>query len=127
MALGVAVGMFIGLLIPIAQIPFAAAIALCLRANVAVAAAGTLVSNPLTVPPIYYAAYHLGAWVTGTSAANGLSLLDPWSVWEHMGSVGWPLFTGLAMTASAAALVGYLLVSRIWVWRVTIKRRGALT
>lgn len=123
-ALGVAVGMFIGLLFPVAQILFAAAAAVCLRANVAVAAVGTLVSNPLTVPPIYYAAYHMGAWATGTSAANGMSLLDPWSVWEHIGSVGLPLVTGLAMTAVAAALASYLLVSQTWVWRVNTRRRG---
>ncbi len=123
-AMGLAVGLFVGLLFPVAQFLFAVAAAVCLRSNVAVAAAGTLVSNPLTVPPIYYAAYQMGAWATGTSAAEGMSLLDPLSVWEHMGSVGLPLFTGLVMTACAAALASYLLVSQTWVWRVTSRRRG---
>ena len=124
-ALGVAVGLFIGLLIPVAQFLFAAVLAVCLRANIAVAALGTLVSNPLTVPPIYYAAYHLGAWATGTTAAQGLSLADPWSLLEHVGSIGLPLFTGLAMTATAAAVVSYVLISQTWIWRVQARRRGA--
>lgn len=126
-ALGLAVGLFVGLLIPVAQLLFAAVAAVYLRANIAVAALGTLVSNPLTVPPIYYGAYHLGAWATGTSAAPDLSLANPWSLFEHFGSIGLPLFTGLAMTASVAAVGSYLLISRIWIWRVQARRRMANT
>ena len=122
-ALGVALGLFIGLLIPVAQILFAGSAAVLLRANVAMAAVGTLVTNPLTVPPIYYAAYHLGAWVTGTSVADGLSLTDPGSLFEHFGSIGLPLFTGLAVTATVAAVSSYLLISRVWIWRVNTRRR----
>lgn len=123
-ALGVAVGLFVGLLIPVAQFLFAAAAAMFLRANVAMAAAATLVSNPLTVPPIYYGAYHLGAWITGTSAAAGLSLADPWSLLAHFGSIGLPLFTGLAITACVAAVASYLLISQMWIWRVNARRRS---
>lgn len=122
-AMGLALGLFIGLLIPVAQFLFAAVAAMCLRANIAVAAVGTLVSNPLTVPPIYYAAYHLGAWATGTSAAEGMSLADPWSLVEHFGTIGLPLFTGLTITASVAAVAGYLLISQVWIRRVNAKRR----
>lgn len=123
-AMGVAIGLFIGFLIPVAQILLAAAAAVFLRANVPVAAVGTLVTNPLTIPPIYYAAYHLGAWATGASA-TAVSLADPFSIWESLGSIGVPLFTGLAITASFAAIASYLLISRAWIWRVSAKRRVA--
>ncbi|MDD5404664.1 MAG: DUF2062 domain-containing protein [Sulfuricella sp.] len=66
-ALGVALGVFFGLLIPLAQIPLTAA-AVVLRANLPAAAASTLISNPVTFAPLYYTAYHLGAWVTGETA-----------------------------------------------------------
>lgn len=122
-ALGVAIGLFVGLLIPVAQILFVAIAAVFLRANVAIGAVGTFVSNPLTVPPIYYAAYQLGAWITGTSANADISLADPWSLYENLSSIGLPLFTGLATIATLAALVGYLLVSQVWIWRVNAKRR----
>ena len=65
MALGVALGMFFGLLLPIAQIPMSAAVAVALRANVPAAVASTFVSNPLTFGPIYYAAWRLGSAVLG--------------------------------------------------------------
>ncbi len=64
-ALGVALGMFFGLLLPIAQIPMSAAVAVALRANVPAAVASTFVSNPLTFGPIYYAAWRLGSAVLG--------------------------------------------------------------
>ena len=123
-AMGVAIGLFIGFLIPIAQILLAAAAAVVLRANVPIAAAGTFVTNPFTVPPIYYGAYQLGAWATGTSATAAVSWADPFSVMESLGSIGLPLFTGLAITASFAAAASYLLISRAWIWHVAAKRRG---
>lgn len=55
-AMGVALGIFFGLLIPVAQIPLSVAAAVLLRANVAAAAVSTLVTNPLTFGPVYYAA-----------------------------------------------------------------------
>ena len=124
-ALGMAIGLFIGFLIPIAQILLAATAAVVLRANVPIAAAGTLVTNPLTVPAIYYAAYQLGAWATGSSATAAVSWTDPFSVLESLGSIGLPLFTGLAITAILAAIGSYLLISQIWIWHVAAKRRGA--
>ncbi|WP_413925864.1 DUF2062 domain-containing protein [Candidatus Accumulibacter phosphatis] len=124
-AMGVAIGLFIGFLIPVAQILLAAAVAVFLRANVAVAAAGTLVTNPLTVPPIYYAAYHLGAWATGASPTAAISLADPTSIGANLGAIGIPLFAGLAIAASFAAVASYLLISQVWIWRVSTKRRSA--
>jgi len=64
-ALGMALGVFFGLLIPLAQIPVTAAAAILLRANLPAAAASTLVTNPVTFGPVYFAAYRLGNWLTG--------------------------------------------------------------
>ena len=52
-AMGVALGVFFGLLIPIAQIPLSVAAAVVMRANIPTAVASTLVSNPVTFGPIY--------------------------------------------------------------------------
>ncbi len=125
-AAGAAIGLFIGFAIPVAQILLAAVAAVVLRVNLPVAAAGTLITNPLTVPPIYYAAYHLGAWTTGTSATvSSVSLADSASIFASLGAIGTPLFAGLAITATFAAISSYLLISQAWVWRVNARRRGA--
>jgi uncharacterized protein (DUF2062 family) len=123
-AAGAAVGLFIGFAIPIAQILLAALAAVVLRVNLPVAAAGTLITNPLTVPPIYFAAYQIGSWATGVSAPASISFTDPAALWENLGEIGMPLFAGLGITATFAALASYLLISQGWVWRVAAKRRA---
>ena len=55
-----AIGVFFAFVIPLAQAPAAGVTALFLRSNLPVALASTLVSNPLTYAPIYYAAYRVG-------------------------------------------------------------------
>jgi uncharacterized protein (DUF2062 family) len=128
-SLGVAIGVFFGLLIPIAQIPLAAAASIILRANVPAAAASTLVTNPVTFGPVYYAAYRLGVWVTGEHGplppppvATEAELGDT-GFWERISALGRPLLVGLAITASVAGLLCYALISLIWAWQVRRKRR----
>ena len=59
---GVALGLFVAVIIPFMHTAIAAVLAIPTRANVAVAAVFTLAVNPLTIPPIYYAAYRIGSW-----------------------------------------------------------------
>ena len=125
-ALGVALGVFFGLLIPIAQIPLSAAAAIILRANIPAAAASTLVTNPVTSGPIYYAAYQLGSAITeqpATPAANlgvvaGHNIADDsQGILEKIQAMGKPLLIGLGICATITGLLSYALVSLFWVWR----------
>ncbi|MDP1605417.1 MAG: DUF2062 domain-containing protein [Rhodocyclaceae bacterium] len=132
-ALGVGIGVFFGLLIPIIQIPFSAVAAVVLRANVPAAAASTLITNPVTFGPIYYAAYQLGAWVTGEDAPAEARTPLPQqtgadeSFWESLANVGLPLFVGLSISATIAGVSSYALISFGWYWRVMRRRRRRLT
>src|SRR6476661_8965404 len=56
----VALGLFVGIIIPVMHTAIAAILAIPLRANIAITALFTLVVNPLTIPPLYYAAYRIG-------------------------------------------------------------------
>lgn len=128
-ALGVSIGVFFGLLIPVAQIPFAATMAVVMRANLPAAAASTLVTNPVTFAPIYYAAYRLGAWVTGEpvdgeeKSPATITASDDAGVWQRIAALGLPLLIGLAITATLAGLLSYALISLGWHWYVRRKRR----
>jgi uncharacterized protein (DUF2062 family) len=64
-ATGTALGVFFGLIVPLAQMPYAAAGAILLRANLPAAAPGTHVSNPFTVGPIYWMAHLAGSAILG--------------------------------------------------------------
>lgn len=132
-ALGVAVGLFFGLLIPVAQILFAGAAAVLVRANLPVAVFSTLITNPFTFAPIYALAYQVGAMVIGEpaaasnaeaiagSAAHVQPLLERWLEW--LGGIGRPLVAGLAIFAVLGALLGYLGVHVLWRLAVLLRIR----
>ena len=138
-ALGMALGVFFGLLIPVAQIPFSAGLAVVLRANVPMAVASTLVTNPVTFGPVYYGAYHLGVWVLGKESKPLPIALKPsqldesvsdrsWSesisAWfQKMSTVGKPLAVGLVILAFVFGFLVYALVSLIWVLKTRWSRR----
>ncbi|MEZ5627010.1 MAG: DUF2062 domain-containing protein [Rhodocyclaceae bacterium] len=129
-ALGVALGVFFGLLIPIAQIPLSVGAAVVLRANVPAAAASTLVTNPITFGPVYFAAYRLGTWVTGerlpSHAADPSTAQDIHAdagIWQRLQAMGKPLMIGLAILASLIGLTTYLVITLVWRWRTLARRR----
>ncbi len=67
-ALSIAIGIFIGICIPPGfQISLAVPVAMLLRANVIIASFFTLISNPFTFPPLIYASFKIGEYVSGNS------------------------------------------------------------
>ncbi len=130
-ARGVAIGVFFGFLVPVAQIPAAAVVALAVRANLWVAALSTLVSNPLTYGPIYILAYRIGASILPPVAADNRVTDDhaitalQWIVEgiNWLTGIGRPLVLGMLIMAVVGAIVGYFGVLLGWRINVLIKRR----
>ena len=128
LALGMALGIFFGLLVPLAQIPLSAAAAVALRANVPAAVASTLVTNPVTFGPVYYAAWRLGSAVLGEKAPPpdiDVAVPEPapeqgwWrALTQRILSVGKPLLLGLAILATVVGLATYFIVTAAW--RLTV-------
>ncbi len=119
-AAGLAAGMFFGLLLPFAQSLFSGALAILLRANLPAAVLATFVSNPLTTPGIVVAGYYVGTLSLGmpfSPPADGL----PWG--ERIAAMGTPLFAGLLIMASTAALLTYAGV--LLAWRISALLRLA--
>ena len=67
---GVALGMMVGILIPFAQIFFAALLSLSVRANVPVAALTTFVTNLFTTPLIWLLSYEVGSFILKVDAST---------------------------------------------------------
>lgn len=130
LAMGAALGVFFGLLVPVAQIPLAVIAAMLLRANVAVAAAGTFITNPFTSVPIYFAAYRLGARVmadffpgvmAGEDALFAMESLFEQPLWQSIADVWRPLQLGLTLCAVTFSLLVYWTIHLLWRWR-TVRR-----
>jgi len=131
-ALGVAIGVFFGFLIPVAQIPVAALVAVWLRGNIVAAVGSTLITNPFTFAPIYLVAYRIGALIIGHAdapmdtalaqvAQHASSILVTWS--DKFLAVGTQLIVGLSLMAVVGAFVAYFGVLAIWRVFVTYEWR----
>ena len=140
-AVGVALGVFFGLLTPVAQIPMAAGAAIVLRANVPAAVGSTLVTNPFTFAPIYVLAYRAGAAMLGEKVPADASIVAmaeeqasataddrPWwrAARERVAALGKPLLLGLSTFAVAAGALTYLVIMLAWRLRTVLERRRRL-
>jgi uncharacterized protein (DUF2062 family) len=116
----VAIGLFVAAIIPFMHTVIAALLAIPARANVAVAALVTLVVNPLTIPPLYYAAYRVGSWelhhdagvINPGTAERFSSELSRMLFWIHQASG--PIAVGVLTIAASAALIGYVGATIAW-------------
>jgi uncharacterized protein (DUF2062 family) len=132
-ALGAAIGVFFGFLIPVLQIALSAIFAVLLRANLPVAAVSTLVSNPFTYAPIFVLAYRTGSAILGEKVDEAqLAALErdeadeaakPVSWAERAAAIGKPFFLGLLIFATIGAAVTWLLVNLVWTLAVRLRQR----
>ena len=142
-AMGLALGIFFGLLVPVAQMPLSAAAAIILRANLPMAVASTLVTNPVTFGPVYYGSYRVGKAVLGEpqlTEVQASALLERamktqqaegWKdrldgAMRRLSTVGKPLVVGLAIVATLSGLAVYFIISAIWILRVRWSRSRRL-
>ncbi len=88
--------------------------ALWRRVNIPVAALTTLVSNPLTMPPLYYMSYRVGAYLLRIPPEPFEFELS----FEWLGSaflqVWQPLLLGCVLLGAIASLIAYAVLDLLW-------------
>lgn len=108
----------IGLFFAFWPVPFqmwlSAFAAIPLRVNLPLSIATVWLTNPLTMPPIFYGAYKVGAWVLGTDVREFEFQLS----WEWlMGSVntiGPAFLLGCMICSVVFGSLGYATMSFLW-------------
>ena len=126
----VALGLGVGVIIPFMHVIIAVILAIPVRANVAIAGAFTLVVNPITIPPMYYAAYRIGSWELHhealgpdpAAAQEASSEIARMLFWLHHASG--PIALGILTIALSAAISGYVVSALIWRGWMRFKARG---
>jgi uncharacterized protein (DUF2062 family) len=126
----VALGIIVGVLLPFAQIIFAAVLSLPVRANVPLAALTTFITNPFTTPLIWAFSYQVGRWMLHVDAMMPEGpiqtlwrVTDIWSLLHWISDEGKILILGLFVVAVVSAAVGYLLAGFSWKLIILRKRR----
>ncbi|NQY26745.1 MAG: DUF2062 domain-containing protein [Piscirickettsiaceae bacterium] len=110
----VALGLFIGFMPILGQMFVAAIFAIVLRVNLPISVMGVWISNPLTVAPLYFATYKVGAWVLQIPVEHHTFTLS-WEWFTHEFLVIWqPFLLGTLISAICASLLGILIVRIVW-------------
>jgi uncharacterized protein len=115
---GFAVGLFMAFVPLPFQMVLAAAAAIIFRVNLPISVVLVWITNPLTIPPMFFFAYLVGTWVVGTPPQiEAFQFSLEWIESGGLNAIWLPLLVGCLICGSVAALAGYLLVLWIWRWR----------
>lgn len=112
------VGLFVCFIPVPGQMPIAAAIALLVRCNLPISVGLVWLTNPLTMPVVFYAAYKFGAWLLDRPP-TGFHFELSWE-WLQTGflTIWKPLLLGSLIFGVVSGITAYFLVQAFWRWHV---------
>ena len=110
---------YVGLFFAWVPVPFqmllAAIVSIFVRVNLPISMALVWVSNPLTMPPLFYFAYKVGAWIMNEKPVHiQFELSFAWLT-ESLGAIWQPFLLGCFIAGVFSSVVGGLAVR--WLWR----------
>lgn len=108
------IGLFMAFMpMPFQMIP-AVAGAIAFRANLPITIGLVWISNPITIPPIFYFCYQVGGWLLNTPASNiSFELSYDWLT-TRLSEIWEPFLLGCFIVATISALVGGSIVRLLW-------------
>ncbi len=112
------VGLFCAFIPLPSQMLIAAVAALFVRSNLPISVSLVWLTNPLTIPPMFYFAYWIGTLIIGVDVvAIDFEVSLEWLKAE-IDHIWLPLVVGSLVCAIVSGTLGYLLMQRFWVWHV---------
>ncbi|MBZ9538534.1 DUF2062 domain-containing protein [Modicisalibacter tunisiensis] len=112
------VGLFCALLPMPFQMVVAAAGAWLLRCNLPLSVGLVWLTNPLTMPLIFYGNYRLGAWLLNTPARPAPDQFSTHWIAAKMAEILPPLLLGSLVAAVVTGVVANVAIRLIWRWHV---------
>lgn len=130
---GVALGLFVGVMIPFAHFVVATFVAVFVRANIPAALAATFIGFPVIYVGIVALAYRIGEWMLHIDAMTGIQPISETMqhtqtdhLLQQITGAGLDTALGLFVIATVLACLGYVLTSVFWRHWVARKRRQRL-
>ena len=115
-------GVLIGLFIAFIPMPMQMAAVLLfvpfVKFNVPIALAMCWLSNPVTMPPMYYMEYLTGSFLLGIEPAPVEMTLEWFK--DNLDNIFIPLYFGTAMYSIFGSLAAYFLVN--YLWKLSVRR-----
>jgi len=113
-----AVGLFWAFVPMPFQMVAAAATAIPARVNLPISVALVWISNPITMPPMFYFTYLVGTWVIGQPPMEGEFELSMEWMMNSMSLIWQPLYLGSLLCGIIASITGYIAMRGFWRWHV---------
>lgn len=108
---------------PFQMIP-AAACAILFRGNIALSVALVWLTNPITMPAVFYTEYVLGTWILGTHIHfEDFSISWEW-IRNNMGLLWKPLYLGALVTGIFGSAFSYFTIRGLWRWNIVRKLKA---
>ncbi len=96
------------------QMLIAATIAIPVRVNLPLSVILVWVTNPVTMPPMFYSAYIVGTWFTGDAVRQ--FEFEPSYKWfiQELQTIGEPFLLGCLMLAIVSSVTGFFAIKLLW-------------
>ncbi|CAG7856062.1 hypothetical protein MCAMS1_00412 [biofilm metagenome] len=117
----IAIGLFFAWAPTPTQMAFAAAAAVYFRANLLVSVATVWVTNPITMPPLFYFAYRVGLHFAHRPAPADNFVFSLDGLWSGFGDVIGPFLLGCLLLGLMSSLAGYIAMDSFWRYQVSNK------
>lgn len=119
------VGLFCALLPIPGQTLVAALMAVRLRCNLPLSVGLIWITNPVTMPAIFYMTYKVGAMILDAPLQAGEMEISAQWLSESLSQIWRPLLLGSLLCGLFLGSLGYFLINMLWRWRVGVhwKRR----
>lgn len=116
-----AVGLFVAFIPLPTQMIIAAAAAIIFRVNLPVSVATVWITNPITMPPMFYAAYWVGALLLNIPPDPEAFDFSLDAIMSSLGGIWQPFLLGCAILGASSAALGYVFARLLWRW-IIVKR-----
>lgn len=105
------------------QMILAAGTAIIVRSNLPISVGLVWITNPFTMPFMFYSAYVVGTWIMGVPKTDfEMELSIEWLM-SGMVAVWKPFLTGCFVLGVISSLAGYFSIN--WIWRYSVIKKRA--
>ncbi len=123
-----AVGLFFAFIPVPFQMVLAAGTAILVHSNLPLSIALVWITNPFTMPVIFYACYIVGSWLIGeTTQEFNFEASWQWVV-DSLSTIGPAFLLGCGVLAVTFAILGYFIIQGLWrysvikAWKKRVRR-----
>jgi len=116
-----AVGLFVAFIPLPTQMIIAAALAIIFRVNLAISVATVWITNPITMPPMFYAAYWVGSWILNIPPDPGAFEFSLDALMDNLGASWKPFLLGCFVLGTLSSILGYIIARAFW--RLTVIKK----